>query len=358
MTIPEIKAALPIAAVLNHYGLEPGAKGAMRYPFHDDEAASMKVYNDTNTAYCFAGGCEVQSVDVIDFIMRMEKGTKRAAILKAKELCGQPVVVTTTEPATPKIDLRAIYEESVAGMARTPSGRDYCDRRGLDVEGLGIGYRTRKAPERWGRGCIIFPLVNEGCKITGLYGRAVKGGGHYYTADRAGLFPEYPEATTTTLLLTESVIDAASILGVLEGGAVLALYGTNGLTTEHRMEIKGLKDLAEVVLALDGDTAGQKATAEIAAEINALRPGLKVTTLKVPDGEDINGMWVSHANADGGWLKDLYAVRKPVNGETLYIDTEEEQQKAGELSVQAHYLEYLGAAARYRVRGGMSFAAA
>ena len=81
MTIPEIKAALPLAAVLNHYGLEAGPTGAMRCPFHDDKAASMKIYHDTNTAYCFAGDCDVGSVDVIDFIMRMERGTKRAAIL-------------------------------------------------------------------------------------------------------------------------------------------------------------------------------------------------------------------------------------------------------------------------------------
>ena len=122
MTIPEIKAALPNAAVLRHYGLEAGPTGAMRCPFHDDKAASMKVYHDTNTAYCFAGGCEVQSVDVIDFIMRMGRGTKREAILKAKELCGQPLVTPPAKSAPPKLDLRAIYKESLAGTTATCAG--------------------------------------------------------------------------------------------------------------------------------------------------------------------------------------------------------------------------------------------
>jgi hypothetical protein len=45
----------------------------------------MKIYPETNTAYCFAGSCEVKSVDVIDFIMKMDSSTKREAILKAKE---------------------------------------------------------------------------------------------------------------------------------------------------------------------------------------------------------------------------------------------------------------------------------
>jgi len=366
MTIPEIKAALPLAAVLNHYGLEAGPTGAMRCPFHEDKAASMKVYHDTNTAYCFAGGCDVKSVDVIDFIMRMERGTKRAAILKAKELCGKSVMIpATVKPAAPKLDLRAIYEESIEGMQRTPSGREYCDLRGLDTNG--IGYRSRKAKERWGRGCIIFPLVDKGCKIKGLYGRAVKGGGHYYTAERSGLYPEYPEISTQRLLLTESVIDAACINGVLDDFAVLALYGTNGLTAAHRLEVKELPELKEIVLALDGDEAGHRATVAIAAELRALRPGLTVTTLNLPEGEDINGLWVSYADEARGvgegshrevWLKKLFAARKPVGDETLYTGSNEKQgegegKAAGELAVHAHYLEYLGVAARYRVRGGI-----
>jgi hypothetical protein len=356
MTIAEIKAALSITTVLARYGLEAGPKGAMRCPFHDDQSASMKIYTDTNTAYCFAGSCDVKSVDVIDFIMHKEKCDKRAAILKAKELCGVAITTPTAKPVAPKLDLAAIYEESIAGMERTPSGKEYCAARGLDTNG--IGYRTRKAKERWGRGCIIFPLVDKGCVIRGLYGRAVKGGGHYYTSERAGLYPEYPDITTQRLLLTESVIDAASINGILDTFSVLALYGTNGLTAEHRLEIKELPELKEVILALDGDEAGRKATVAIAAEIKALRPGIKVTTLDLPDGEDINGMWVSYADEEAGWLKELYERRRVVGEEAEPAKESADsitaiKARLGKLTVQPHYLEYLGAAARYRVRGGI-----
>ena len=111
MTIPEIKARLSIAQVLDHYGLEAGPKGAMRCPFHDDRTASMKVYPATNTAYCFAGSCEVKSVDVIDFIMKMDKSTKREAILKAKAMCGQALTTAPTpspKPAPAKLVLRQV----------------------------------------------------------------------------------------------------------------------------------------------------------------------------------------------------------------------------------------------------------
>jgi DNA primase len=91
MTIPAIKSALSITTVLAHYGLKSGKGNSLKCPFHADGKASMKIYPETNTAYCFAGSCEVKSVDVIDFIMRMDNTTKREAILKAKDLIGQPI---------------------------------------------------------------------------------------------------------------------------------------------------------------------------------------------------------------------------------------------------------------------------
>mgnify|MGYP000094304220 CR=1 FL=1 len=119
MTIPEIKSALPIAQVLAYYGLRPGAKGTMKCPFHADGKASMKVYPETNTAYCFAGSCEVKSVDVIDFIMKMDKSTKREAILKAKSLIGQPIISMPAKTEVQALNIQSIYEESRKGMGCT-----------------------------------------------------------------------------------------------------------------------------------------------------------------------------------------------------------------------------------------------
>ena len=89
MTIAEIKNKLSLALVLRYYGLTPNRNGMLCCPFHDDKKASMKIYAETNTAYCFAGSCEVESVDVIDFIMKMDSCSKHEAIKKAKQLCGQ-----------------------------------------------------------------------------------------------------------------------------------------------------------------------------------------------------------------------------------------------------------------------------
>ena len=74
MTIPEIKARLPLSRVLDHYAWTPDARGRMRCPFHDDATPSMQVYPETGTAYCFAGGCPThgRSLDVIDLIKERE----------------------------------------------------------------------------------------------------------------------------------------------------------------------------------------------------------------------------------------------------------------------------------------------
>lgn len=349
MTIPEIKSRLSIDVVLAHYGLQPKGQN-LTCPFHDDKKASMRVYPETNTVYCFAGSCAVEHLDMIDFIMRMDKSTKRAAILKAKSLCGE--VIRPKSDSTELLDAGQLYADSLETMRKNPSGRAYCELRGLDSDQLGIGYRTRKSAEKWGRGCIIFPLLNAYGEVVSLYGRAVKGSGHYYTAGREGLYPSYPASETKRLLLTESVIDAAS-LHYLEGWTVLALYGTNGLTDEHQKVVTALKQLEEITLLLDGDLAGRMATQKIGASLAKLRPNVKISIISLAEGEDVNGMFASEAAASV-MLKGLLNNRQPLGqlAEKSERKADHPISKHG-LTSHAHYLEYLGGAATYRIRGGI-----
>jgi DNA primase len=172
MTIPEIKTALSITTVLAHYGLESGKSNSLKCPFHADGKASMKIYPDTNTAYCFAGSWDVKSVDVIDFIMRMDNTTKREAILKAKDLIGQPVSIPAQIPAKPKpetLDAKDIYTASLETMKKHTAAKAYCEGRGLKCHDfLGIGYKSQKTKDKWGRGYIIFPLRDAAGKTVSL----------------------------------------------------------------------------------------------------------------------------------------------------------------------------------------------
>jgi DNA primase len=107
------------------------------------------------------------------------------------------------------------------------------------------------------------------------------------------------------------VIDAASIRRYefkLELYAILALYGTNGLTSEHKVAITNLKDLREIILALDNDAAGIKATEAIAAELMQLQPGLTISFLELPEGGDVNEV-ASQSEDVEATFNDLFARR-------------------------------------------------
>ncbi|MEL6628871.1 MAG: CHC2 zinc finger domain-containing protein, partial [Bacteroidota bacterium] len=370
MTIAQIKARLSIREVLSHYGLEVNKNGMVNCPFHSDRKSSMKVYDETNTVYCFAGGCGVSYLDVIDFIMKVEKSSKRAAIVKAKELIGfigglptlsdtkrkKEKLITATYPVSKEdyasspegsptpIDF-SIYRKS---LERSKSAQEYCGSRGLDWSVQEIGYQSRKSVERWGRGCIIFPLRNDRGEVVSLYGRSIFSKGHYYQSDRSGLYPSYPPSQTRTLVLCESVIDAASLERVrldLSSYSVLALYGTNGLTEEHLAAIKGLGYLEELVFALDGDDAGAKAMKGYSDSLAQLLPEVVHSTVSVPPGEDLNSLIVAHDNYQG-LMKQLFSAR-----ECLYRPRP--TAKRGLDTSDPHNLIYVGAQARYYVKGGI-----
>src|SRR6202000_1714341 len=104
---------------------------------------------------------------------------------------------------------------------------------GMEKHGL-LKQRPTGAYSVCAKDCVIFPLRNADHKIVSLYGRSITNDTdqrHFYLTGREGLYPGYPKATTTRLILVESIIDAVALLQQHELSiqyAVLALYGTNG----------------------------------------------------------------------------------------------------------------------------------
>jgi len=109
------------------------------------------------------------------------------------------------------------------------------------------------------KNCIIYPLKDRDNNIVSFYGRNIGATGtHYYTANRKGLYPNYPNKETQVIILTESIIDSATLQKYTQY-ETLALYGTNGFTSEHTEAVSQLKQLQEIILFFDGDTAGNEA---------------------------------------------------------------------------------------------------
>ncbi|MFO7898268.1 MAG: toprim domain-containing protein, partial [Planctomycetota bacterium] len=157
----------------------------------------------------------------------------------------------------------------------------------------------------FGKNCICFALRDKQSHVTGLYFRSILEsngdndtiGRHYYLKDRQGLYPGYPKPGTRKLILTEAIIDAATLERLEEltrDYNILSLYGTNGFTEEHKAAIEDLKELQEIILFFDGDDAGEKAIIKHSGSLHELRPKVKITRINTPRGHDINSLYLAH----------------------------------------------------------------
>ncbi len=177
------------------------------------------------------------------------------------------------------------------------------------------GYRV------FARTCVIFPLKDKNGEIASLYGRSIRAAAttarHFYLKHRCGLYPSYPVTTTKRLILTESIIDAASLLmfDLPADTAPLALYGTNGFTEEHEAAIEDLESLEEIALFFDGDAAGRAAVEKVRRRLDTIRPGVAITQVETLDEEDVNSLLVTY---DAACIKTLIQERA-----TLYAPTSE-----------------------------------
>ena len=299
MEINEIKAQLSIQTVLNLYSLKPDRNKRIRCPFHEDKTPSMQVYPDTNTVYCFSSNCKLhgKAIDQIDFIMHKENCTKHEAILKAKALLNYiPNQDEMKKKENRSQELQEIFTAQRKSLHRTKKVLQYLKDRNLDPMKLEIGFNSYQSGYKQLQNCITFPLKDKENNIVSLYGRSIsdkKGSNHYYLKNRKGLYPSYPSTETKTIIITEAVIDATTIL-THTNYQVLSLYGTNGWNEEHTEAIKSLKDLQEIIFFMDGDEAGNKAVETYSTLVKAMKPSIKISKVNTPEGEDVNSLVISH----------------------------------------------------------------
>jgi len=303
MEIKDIKQQLSIVRVLEHYGLQTDKNGRLCCPFHEDSTPSMQIYPASNTYCCFSSNCNAGTGDQVQFIELKEQQGKHQAILKAKELLG---VISSTPvesndlPGVEVLDYDRLFGKLKQNIGKSPRAKNYLEARNLDIEKLEIGYNSGTFPQL--KDCVIFPLKDKQNKVVSLYGRALSKG-HYYTANRTGLYPNYPSSETRILILTESVIDAATLQQTQRNTLptdfeVLALYGTNGFTQEHTEAVSQLKHLQEIILWFDGDEAGRKAVEKYKEELKTVYPHILISHIETPENEDINSLLQGHDSSN------------------------------------------------------------
>jgi DNA primase len=280
MEIPELKRHLSITDVAQALGIKLSKHDKALCPFHDDKTPSLQFSREKNICTCFSSRCDAGSMDIIDLVEKKQGCTKHEAIVWLTKLAGFPMVGNPTNnngKVPPAVNIMEAPLERIAvltkafryfasGMRRSPPAKAYAQKRMLDIDKLDIGYHNGKfhqgqnklfiesairygllcpfahgGYQQFGKDSLVFALKNAQQQITGMYFRSIRQEAevkHVYLKNRQGLYPCYPTPDTQHLILTESIIDCATLLlhqesFPLPAVSLLALYGTNGLTEEH-----------------------------------------------------------------------------------------------------------------------------
>jgi DNA primase len=313
----DIKSRIDLVGSLG-IALKPvGAGGEYRglCPFHEETAPSFLVNRRKALWHCF--GCGAGG-DVISFVMKRESvGFSEAlAILAGPAGLDEPVRSEGTGQDHVFCAAADYWSECLAGSA---SARSYLGRRRIGspeiTERYGIGFapgRTRTRDWLLGKGSelseiesaglvnrrgldsffgrVTFPLVEEG-KVVNIYGRSLSNRyRHMYLPARRDVIFNMEHVEGDHAILTESVIDALSLVALGFDNAVSSL--SVHLTRRQLDALAGR--FARVEIAFDGDEAGTRGAVAAAGELRTRGADARIAAL--PEGRDLNGLAVEGAS--------------------------------------------------------------
>ncbi len=297
-------------------------------PFHNEKTPSFVVYPDTQSFYCFGCG---KGGDVISYVMQKENLDYIEAVRQLAARAGMPMPEDagddTYQARKKLIEMNKLAARFFFERLNSDSGRDargYLRKRGLSdatITKFGIGW----APNGWSelrdylrakdfseneladaglctrsqkndnvydffRERVMFPIIDVRGNVVAFSGRTMGTDPRKYLNTRdTPLFKKsrtlfalniVKNTATRQIIVAEGQMDVIAIHQAGLDNAVAAL-GT-ALTDEHTRMISQYAD--EVVLAYDGDEAGQKATKRA---IDMFRPsGILVKVLKIEDAKD------------------------------------------------------------------------
>lgn len=296
-------------------------------PFHGEKTPSFSVSPDKGLYYCF--GCHA-SGDVFTFVKEIEGLDFAGAVRAVARDVGIELEPESPEERARRKEAQAIarandyahayFQAQLWGEAGA-AARAYLEERGIPERqarkrALGFGgpvggllsyLGAKNVPQPLaekagllsdsGRSLfderLLFPILDTQSRLAGFGGRRLgEGHGPKYINTREG--PLFSKRTllygwdvaqdtvrrTKRALVVEGYTDVLALQRAEHDGAVASL-GT-AFTDDHARLLKRFAD--EVVVVLDGDSAGAAASREAAEKL--LRAELKVSVVPLPPGED------------------------------------------------------------------------
>ncbi len=366
-----------IVEVMGELGVELKKRGNNHIglcPFHDDKNPSLSVNREKGMWHCF--GCGARG-GVIGFVVKKMKIPRfRAEMwLAGKNIETETIekkIMTTKQVEQPinRIDLlnnvARFYHEN---LKKNEAAKKYLNSRGLFDEGLfekfKIGFADgsifQKIPvdnnvkatlkeigiinqydKEFFNNYVVFPIFDTEGNCVKIYGRCanIKKNGKpdhlYLKGKHKGVWNYEAFTKHKTIILCESIIDALTLYQ-MNYTNVVPIYGTNGFTDEHLKFFETYQP-EKVILALDNDEAGDRASNEIAEKLSGFN--IQCFRLKLTDGKDINEYIIEKGHSKD----DFTALLETVEPMAIKIDG------VGNVFVTDDLIEFIFGERKYQVR--------
>jgi DNA primase len=310
-----VKTAVPIESVLERYSLlkilrRQGSELHGCCPIHKGtNQESFRVNVSKNCFQCFAGSCGAKG-NVLDFVAAMEKCSVRDAALKLQDwfsLAACKSGQTKTPPANSELAGEKRVGETGVTDSKSESTTEPNKRLSFELRGIyhghsyltGRGISTETA-EHFGTGifsgkgsmsgrCVI-PIHNERGELMAYAGRSIDGSEPRYKLP-AGFRKSQEvynlhraiQTDQKGFIVVEGFFDC---MKVHQAGYpfVVALMGSSLSGEQERLLVE---NASMVLLMLDGDEAGRKATEEIMIRLGRQ---VWVKSVRVPDNKQPDQM--------------------------------------------------------------------
>jgi len=352
-----------------------GYKGCC--PFHEETKPSFSVNPEQNLWNCF--GCDkggdairfIELIDQVDFKEAVKRLTNQvSAPGKGKTKTAVKEERKEISVADKKLMARVVgyYQHT---FTEDPRGLEYLENRGIsDKQSLtdfGTGYVTgslknilpddpeviktlknlgilnKKGNETF-YNCVVFPIYDQNGGIVNLYGRNIdpeNGASHLYLAgSRVGIINRQAVKRSSTILLTESIIDGLTLYD--QGFKnVIPAYGVNGLTEDHFFIFN--RKVKEVYICFDSDKPGKEGAFKTAEQLK--KQGVEqVHIVTLPD-KDINIFFNRHTP------EEFEQLLKTANPESIEQSDSLNKRKQTLYKQEEHGFTVGYARRQYQVKG-------
>lgn len=313
-----------------------GANYSACCPFHNEKTPSFTVSQDKQFYHCFGCGVSGSAIGFLmdyshlSFVEAIEELASRAGVEVQREQGYEP-----TQPVRDLTPLREMnervsefYQQQLRQHKSSGLASEYLKNRGLTGE-IAKKYQLGFAPPGWNnvlstlgqtevaqgvlkelglivsndnnktydrfRERIIFPIRNKRGQTIGFGGRILDSGEPKYLnspetplyhkgREVYGLYEALKSSSKIQrLILVEGYLDVISLsqLGIAH---VVAALGT--AITREQIDLM-FRSVSELVICMDGDTAGQKAAwRAVVNALPALRSGRQIKVLLLQQGQD------------------------------------------------------------------------